>query len=105
MSLKNDEVKVKNHFNWTHVDEKSLHHSKAVNYVRGKYQNCTPIFVSTLVSAWGRHFEVSYVDAKGIFGNAYLRYDDAEDLITDDEWQGIAYEVDFDEVPLPADAE
>jgi len=105
LSVKNNEVKILNHFNWTKVDEKSVHHSKAINYIKGKFQGCTPMFVQTLVSPWGRHFEVSYVDAKGVFGNSYLRYVDAEDLITEDEWQGIAYEIDFEEVPLPTDAE
>jgi hypothetical protein len=83
------------------VDEKSIHHSKAVNYVRGKFQKSTPMFVHTLVSPWGRHFEVSFIDDKGVYGNTYLRYVDAEDLITEDEWQGIAYEIDFDQIPLP----
>ncbi len=104
LNVKGEEVKVLNNFNWTKVDEKSIHHTKAFNHVRSKFQGCTPMFVHTLVSPWGRHFEVSYVDAKGIFGNAYLRYVDAEDLITEDEWQGIAYEIDFEQVPLPADA-
>lgn len=63
------------------------------------------MFVNTLVSPWGRHFEVSYLTEKKIFSNAYFRYVDAEDLITDDEWQGIAYEIDFDQVPLPVNAE
>lgn len=34
-----------------------------------------------------------------------MRYVDAEDLITEDEWQGIAYEIDFDQVPLPENTE
>jgi hypothetical protein len=42
------------------------------------------MFVNTLISPYGRHFEVSYVDDKKVFANAYLRYVDAEDLITDD---------------------
>jgi len=42
------------------------------------------MFVNTLISPYGRHFEVSYVNDKKVFANAYLRYVDAEDLITDD---------------------
>lgn len=99
------EVKPLNHFNWTRVDENSIHHSKAVQYVREKHPGCTPMFVNTLISAWGRHFEVSFLSEKKIYASSYLRYVDAEDLITDDEWQGIAYEIDFDQVALPVNTE
>lgn len=85
-----------NHFEWTRVDENSIHFSKAVGYLAEKIPGCTPMFVNTLVSPWGRHFEVSYLNDKRIFSNAYLRYVDAEDLITDDEYQGVAYEINFD---------
>lgn len=105
LSVKNDEVQILNNFNWNVVDEKSIHHTKAANYVRAKFQGSTPMFVNTLVSPWGRHFEASYIDAKGVFGNTYLRYVDAEDLVTEDEWQGIAYEIDFEQSLLPEKAE
>lgn len=99
------DAKPLNHFEWTRVDENSLHHTKAVGYLREKFPGCTPMFVNTLVTPWGRHFEVSYLTDKKVYSNAYLRYVDAEDLITDDEWQGIAYEIDFDQVPLPVNPE
>jgi hypothetical protein len=105
VNVTKDEVKVLNHFNWTLVDENSLHHSKSVEYVREKHPGSTPLWVHSLVSPYGRHFEVSYLDEKKVFGKTFLRYVDAEDLVTDDEWQGIAYEIDFDEIPVPANVE
>lgn len=78
------DAKPLNHFEWTRVDENSLHHTKAVGYLREKFPGCTPMFVNTLVTPWGRHFEVSYLTDKKVYSNAYLRYVDAEDLITDD---------------------
>lgn len=94
-----------NHFDWERVDDKSNEHARATTYVAKKYQNCTPLFAHTRVTPYGRHYEVSFLNEKKVFSNCYLRYIDAEDLFTEDEWQGIAYGIDFDEVPLPANPE
>lgn len=80
-----------NHFEWTSVDENSVYFTKATGYLKEKYPGYTPMFVNTFASPYGRHFEVSHLTDKKVFANAYFRYVDAQDLITDDEWQGVAY--------------
>lgn len=99
------EVRILNHFDWVVVDESSTHFIKAVNYATRKYIGCVPIFINSKVTPYGRHFELVYLDEKRVFSNLYLRYVDIQDLITEDEWQGIAYTIDFEEVPLPSNPE
>jgi hypothetical protein len=95
------EVRLLNHFDWVKVDERSVHYVRAVNYATRKFINAVPIFINSKITPYGRHFELVFLNEKRVFSNVYLRYVDAEDLITEDEWQGIAYTIDFEQVSLP----
>jgi len=90
------DVRLLNHFDWKKVDEKSVHFVRAVNYASKKLVNSIPLFINSKVTPYGRHFELSFLDEKRTLSNLYLRYVDAEDLICEDEWQGIAYSIDFE---------
>ena len=101
MRIVGSQVRILNHFDWIKVDEKSTHFIKAVDYATRKYIGSIPIFINSKVTPYGRHFELVYLNEKSVLSNLYLRYVDIEDLITEDEWQGIAYTIDFEEVSLP----
>lgn len=105
LNIDDKDIKILNHHDWDRVDEKSNEHARSTNYLSKKYRNSTPLFVHTKTSPYGKHYELSFLNEKQVFSNCYLRYVDAEDLFTEDEWQGIAYGIDFDEVPLPANPE
>lgn len=105
MRIAGSEVRVLNNFDWRKLDEKSLHYIRAVDYFGKKFLSSIPILINSKITPYGRHFEVCYLDENKVFSNLYLRYVDAEDLITEDEWQGIAYRIDFEDVQLPENPE
>lgn len=98
-------VKLLNNHDWVAVDEKSLHHSKAMDYVHDKYEVSSPMFVNRHKTPYGHHFEVSYLNNQEVYANAYLTYLENEDVFVEDQWKGIAYGINFDEIALPTDPE
>lgn len=68
-----------NHFDWEIVNENSIYHTKAMSYIKQKYEVAAPMFVSYKASAYGNHFEVSYLNNQEVFSKAYLSYVDSED--------------------------
>ena len=88
------------------MNNNSIEHTKASDFVQKKYNSSIVLFSHAKNSTYGRHFEVSYLkNDKKTFSNAYLRWVDGEKLFTEDEWQGIAYSINFDEVLLPKNPE
>lgn len=77
-------VKLLNHHDWNAVDQQSIYHSKAMQFINDKYNVSYPMFVNQLSTAYGKHYEVSYLNNHEVYSNAYLTYVDDEDLFIED---------------------
>jgi hypothetical protein len=84
-------VRLLNHHDWSPVDERSIHHSKAFDYVHDKYPMSVPMFVSKHQTSRGHHYEASYLNDHEVYSKVYLSYSEDEETFSEDEWRGIAY--------------
>lgn len=108
MNVNENKVEVLNNFNWVSLGENSPLTGRIENYVRGKYNVDSIMFIQYLKAENGTHFEIGYLDPKGVFHTAYLLYIPANDAFTDDTQGSFAqksFESDQFIDPVPKDLE
>jgi len=85
LDVSDDHVTILNKFTWTKVNDNSPLLGRLENYCRGKYSVGKIMFVQSLESDNGTHFEVSFLDNNNKYSAAYIRYIGATDVFTDDD--------------------
>jgi hypothetical protein len=108
MNVDDNKVDILNNFNWILLGDNSPLTGRIENYVRGKYNVDSIMFIQYLKAENGTHFEIGYLDPKGVFHTAYLLYIPANDAFTDDTQGSFAqksFESDKYIDPVPKDLE
>jgi len=72
-----------NNFNWILLSDNSPLVGRIENYVRGKYNVSSIIFIQYLDNENGTNFEVGYLDPSNAFQTAFVLYIAANDVFTD----------------------
>jgi hypothetical protein len=83
LNVNGTRVQVLNNFNWILLSDNSPLVGRIENYVRGKYNVSSIMFIQYFDSANGTNFEVGYLDASNAFQTAYVLYIPANDVFTD----------------------
>ena len=83
LNVNGSRVQVLNNFNWILLSDNSPLVGRIENYVRGKYEVSSIIYIQYYDSANGTNFEVGYLNPKNEYLTAYLVYISATDVFTD----------------------
>jgi hypothetical protein len=103
LEVSKDKVVVLNKYNWVKSNDDSSLLTRLYTYVGAKRFVTKIMFVQTLKSSLGIHYEVAYLDTNNRFSACYVRYIPVTNVFIDDEAYRLESQSFATVIPLPKD--